>query len=78
MELSAGSGRRRAVVHVLQPGDVDGDIQHLLGMPLPYTARALEDATVLSFDRGGFSRACWRRACRWRGGGCRVWRSGWR
>lgn len=47
VELSVGSGRRRAVVHVLQPGDVDGDIQHLLDMPLPYTARALEDATAL-------------------------------
>lgn len=56
VELSAGSGRRRAVVHVLQPGDVDGDIQHLLDMPLPYTARAVEDATVLSLTAADFER----------------------
>lgn len=47
VELSVGSGRKRAVVHVLRSGDVDGDIQHLLDMPLPYTAHALEEATVL-------------------------------
>ncbi|NIJ11911.1 CRP-like cAMP-binding protein [Saccharomonospora amisosensis] len=56
VELSAGSGRRRSVVHVLQPGDVDGDIQHLLDMPLPYTARALEEATVLSLSADDFER----------------------
>lgn len=47
VELSVGSGRRRSVVHVLQPGDVDGDIQHLLDMSLPYTAHALDESTVL-------------------------------
>lgn len=30
IELSLGSGRRRAVVHLLRPGDVDGDIQLLV------------------------------------------------
>ena len=29
IELSVGSGRRRAVVQLLRPGDVDGDIQLL-------------------------------------------------
>jgi CRP/FNR family transcriptional regulator, cAMP and macrophage regulator len=41
IELSVGSGRRRAVVQLLRPGDVDGDIQLLLDMPLPYTGRAV-------------------------------------
>jgi CRP/FNR family transcriptional regulator, cAMP and macrophage regulator len=47
VELSVGSGRRRVVVHLLQAGDVDGDIQLLLDMPMPYTARALTDSTCL-------------------------------
>ncbi|TNC28043.1 Crp/Fnr family transcriptional regulator [Amycolatopsis alkalitolerans] len=54
VELSVGSGRRRAVVHVLQPGDVDADIQHLLGMPLPYTARALDEVTALMLGAADF------------------------
>lgn len=56
VELSVGSGRRRSVVHVLQPGDVDGDIQHLLDMPLPYTGRALDECTVLSLSAADFER----------------------
>lgn len=55
-ELSAGSGRRRSVVHVLQPGDVDGDIQHLLDIPLPYTGHALDEATVLFLSAEDFER----------------------
>jgi CRP/FNR family transcriptional regulator, cAMP and macrophage regulator len=47
VELSVGSGRRRTVIHILRSGDVDGDIQLLLDMPPPYTARALDDATLL-------------------------------
>lgn len=35
IELSVGSVRRRVVVQLLRPGDVDGDIQLLLEMPLP-------------------------------------------
>ena len=54
VELSVGSGRRRAVVHVLQPRDVDGDIQHLLDMPMPYTGRALDEATVLTLVAADF------------------------
>lgn len=56
VELSVGTGRRRAVVHVLQPGDVDGDIQHLLDMPLPYTAHAVDEATVLFLSAENFER----------------------
>lgn len=54
VELSVRSGRRRCVVHVLHPGDVDGDIQHLLGMTLPYTAHALAAATVLYVSAADF------------------------
>ncbi len=54
IELSVGSGRRRAVVDVLRPGDVDGDIPMLLDMPLAYTARTLTDATCLYLDRDTF------------------------
>ncbi|MDA2813191.1 Crp/Fnr family transcriptional regulator [Nocardiopsis sp. RSe5-2] len=47
LELTAGSGTGRVVVQILRGGDVDGDIQLLLDMPFPYTARALEDAELL-------------------------------
>ena len=54
IELSVGSGRRRAVVQLLRPGDVDGDIQLLLEMPLPYTARAISGVTSLFLARQAF------------------------
>lgn len=54
IELAVGTGRRRAVVDVLRPGDVDGDIPLLLDMPLAYTARALTDSTCLYLDRAAF------------------------
>jgi CRP-like cAMP-binding protein len=54
IELSVGSGRRRAVVQLLRPGDVDGDIQLLLEMPLPYTGRALSEVTCLFLARQDF------------------------
>jgi len=54
IELSVGSGRRRAVVQLLRPGDVDGDIQLLLEMPLPYTGRAVSEVTCLFLAREGF------------------------
>jgi CRP-like cAMP-binding protein len=54
IELSVGSGRRRAVVQLLRPGDVDGDIQLLLEMPLPYTGRALSEVTCLFLARDRF------------------------
>lgn len=56
IELAVGSGRRRAVVDVLRPGDVDGDIPLLLDMPSPYTARALTDSSCLFLDRQAFDR----------------------
>lgn len=56
VELTVGAGRRRVVVGVLQPGDVDGDIQSLLEMPSPYTARTLDDATCLHLGHAEFDR----------------------
>jgi CRP-like cAMP-binding protein len=56
IELSVGSGRRRAVVQLLRPGDVDGDIQLLLEMPLPYTGRALSEATCLFLSQQDFDK----------------------
>ncbi|MGH3393028.1 MAG: Crp/Fnr family transcriptional regulator, partial [Actinomadura sp.] len=43
-------------VHLLRPGDVDGDIQQLLDKPMPYTARALDDATCLFLPRDDYER----------------------
>jgi CRP-like cAMP-binding protein len=54
IELSVGSGRRRAVVQLLRPGDVDGDIQLLLEMPVPYTGRALSQVTCLFLAQRDF------------------------
>ena len=54
IELSAGSGRHRAVIQLLRPGDVDGDIQLLLEMPVPYTGRALSAVTCLFLARDDF------------------------
>lgn len=54
VELAVGSGRRRAVVAVLRPGDVDGDIQLLLKANPPYTARAVDEATLLFLPLADF------------------------
>jgi CRP-like cAMP-binding protein len=56
VELFVGSGRRRAVVHLLRPGDVDGDIQMLLGRNLSYTGRALSGVTCLFLGRDDFEK----------------------
>ncbi|WP_305081032.1 MULTISPECIES: Crp/Fnr family transcriptional regulator [unclassified Nocardiopsis] len=56
VELVAGAGTRRVVVQILRAGDVDGDIQLLLGMPLPYTGRAVEDVELLELDPQEFER----------------------
>lgn len=76
VELSVGSGRKRAVVHVLRSGDVDGDIQHLLDMPLPYTAHTLDEATVLFLGAHDFE-TCWPAGRRSPAAGCPAWRCGW-
>lgn len=56
VELSVGSGRRRAVLAVLGEGDVDGDIQLLLRMPPPYTARAVDRVECLFLSPEEFDR----------------------
>ncbi|KOX16485.1 Crp/Fnr family transcriptional regulator [Nocardiopsis sp. NRRL B-16309] len=56
VELSAGSGSGRVVVQILKPGDVDGDIPLLLGMPMPYTGHALEDVELLELGPEEFER----------------------
>jgi CRP-like cAMP-binding protein len=54
VELAVGSGTRRVVVHLLRPGDVDGDIPLLLAMPMPYTGRALTDVRCLYLGSDDF------------------------
>ena len=56
VELSVGSGRKRAVLAVLREGDVDGDIPMLLKMPPPYTGRALETVQCLFVSPEAFER----------------------
>jgi CRP-like cAMP-binding protein len=47
LELAVRQGRRPVVVEVLRAGDVDGDLPLLLGMPVPYSARATAPTDVL-------------------------------
>ena len=54
MELSVASGRNRVVVGVLRPGDVEGDIPLLLGLALPYGARAVDAVTCLHLTPSDF------------------------
>lgn len=54
IELSVRSRGTRVVIQTMRSGDVDGDIQMLLGLPLPYEARAPVPATCLLLDRAGF------------------------
>ena len=61
VELTVGAGRRRAVIGVLRPGDVDGDIPLLLDMPPPYTARTVTDSTLLFLPAGSFERLLYER-----------------
>lgn len=42
-----GSLRRRLIVQILHPGDVEGDICTILSIPPPYSARALDDVEAL-------------------------------
>lgn len=54
VELSVESGGQRAVVGVLGPGDVDGDIALVLEVPLAYTARTLSAAQCLFLPQRDF------------------------
>ncbi len=54
VELTVEAGGQRAVVGLLGPGDVDGDIALLLSMPSAYTARARTEAQCLFLPQHGF------------------------
>lgn len=56
VELAVRSGRRRAVVALLRPGDVEGDVTLVVGKPPPYTARAREPTVCLFLDAADFGR----------------------
>ncbi|MDT0277947.1 Crp/Fnr family transcriptional regulator [Blastococcus goldschmidtiae] len=47
VELGVATSRGRVVVGVLRPGDVEGDLPLLLGIPVPYSARAMDDVVCL-------------------------------
>lgn len=54
VELSVESGAQRAVVGLLGPGDVDGDIALVLEVPLAYTARTLSATQCLFLPKHDF------------------------
>ncbi|MGI8774128.1 MAG: Crp/Fnr family transcriptional regulator [Actinomycetota bacterium] len=56
LELATGSGRKKVIIQILYPGSVDGDIQLLLGMQLPYGARAVGPSRCLFLSARAFER----------------------
>lgn len=54
LELAVQRPDGRAVIQTLRPGDVDGDIQLLLGLPMPYETRAGVKTTCLLLERADF------------------------
>jgi len=56
LELAVPGKPGRVVIQTLRPGDVDGDIQLLLDLAMPYEARANVATTVLVIRRGDFDR----------------------
>jgi CRP-like cAMP-binding protein len=54
LELAVHGATGRMVIQTLRPGDIDGDIQMLLGMRMPYETRANTETTCLMLDRGAF------------------------
>lgn len=54
VELSRRDGRRRLIVQVMHPGDVDGDIGLILQMPLPYSAHAIDEVEALRLSAEDF------------------------
>jgi CRP-like cAMP-binding protein len=51
-----GPMRRRLIVQILHPGDVEGDIGIILSMPPPYSARALDVVEALVITPGDLDR----------------------
>lgn len=54
LELAVHGSAGRMVIQTLRAGDIDGDIQLLLGMRMPYETRAATDVTCLLLDRAAF------------------------
>ena len=54
LELAIHGATGRMVIQTLRAGDIDGDIQLLLGMRMPYETRANTETTCLLLDRGHF------------------------
>lgn len=54
LELAVQGSTGRRVIQTLRPGDIDGDIQMLLGKPMPYETRANTDTTCLLIERAAF------------------------
>lgn len=56
IELALGAVGRRAVLKLLRPGDVEGDVAIVLGKLAAYDARALSDGSALYLERASFDR----------------------
>ena len=54
LELAVLGATGRQVIQTLRPGDIDGDIQMLLGKPMPYETRANTNTTCLLIERAAF------------------------
>lgn len=54
LELAVQNATGRHVIQTLRPGNIDGDIQMLLGRPMPYETRANIDTTCLLIERAAF------------------------
>jgi CRP-like cAMP-binding protein len=54
VELSRRDGRRRMILQIVHPGEVDGDISLILEMPLPYSARAVDHVQALRLSAPDF------------------------
>lgn len=54
LELAVHGAGGRMVIQTLRAGDIDGDIQILLGIPMPYETRANTQTTCLMLGRSQF------------------------
>lgn len=54
LELAVPGSSGRVVIQMLWPGGIDGDIQLLLGMPMPYETRANTATTCLLLPQAAF------------------------
>jgi CRP-like cAMP-binding protein len=54
LELAVSTGSGRVVIQTLWPGSIDGDIQLLLGITMPYETRANTASTCLLLEAADF------------------------